>query len=177
LTAGDQGPGPAGPWPLPSAAPAAYRERRYPAIPAGATGGVLVRTIEPVLVRDLPLRPLVTVTPEASLRTAAGTMREQDVSAIVVGVAGSPVTILTERDVTIAMADGRDPATLVAELATRRPLTVDHDATVESAATQTLDEGVRHLVVVQASRAVGLVSIRDLFAVVLTSVGPRSPRW
>jgi CBS domain-containing protein len=135
-----------------------------------------VRTIETVLVRDLPLRPLVTVPPEASLRTAAGTMREQDVSALVVGVVGSPVTILTERDVTTATADGRDPATLVAQLATRRPLTVEYDASVGTAAARMLDEGVRHLVVVEARRAVGLVSMRDLLTVVLTSVSPRSAR-
>jgi CBS domain-containing protein len=131
-----------------------------------------VATIEPVLVRDLPLRPLVTVQPEASLRTAARTMREQDVSALVVGVESSPVTILTERDLAVAVADGRDHAALVAELATRRPVTVDHDATALSAATRMLDEGVRHLVVVQASRVVGLVSIRDLLTALLKSTAP-----
>lgn len=124
------------------------------------------------LVRDLRLRPLVTIEPEASLRIAARTMREEGVSALVVGTPGAFVTILTERDVTAAVADGRPPDTLTAVLATPRPATVDRDATVVAAAARMLDEGVRHLVVVQGRRAVGLVSIRDLLAVLLQAVPP-----
>ncbi|HKH05959.1 MAG TPA: CBS domain-containing protein [Acidimicrobiales bacterium] len=124
------------------------------------------------LVRDLPFRPLVTIEPEASLRIAARTMRQEGVSALVVGTPGALVTILTERDVTAAVADGRAPDTLTAELATPRPATVDRDATVVAAAARMLDEGVRHLVVVQGGRAVGVVSIRDLLAVLLQAFPP-----
>jgi signal-transduction protein with cAMP-binding, CBS, and nucleotidyltransferase domain len=121
---------------------------------------------------QLPRRPLVTVEPATSLRSAARLMRAEDVSALVVGKPGDLITIVTERDMTRAVAEGRDGATPVAEVASPRPVTVEGGTTVVTAATRMLQQGVRHLVVVDRARAVGLVSMRDALAVLLQSVTP-----
>jgi CBS domain-containing protein len=76
---------------------------------------------------------------------------------------GGRVSIVTERDLTRALADARPPETKVAAVATADPLTVAPDATVMDVATLTLRQGVRHVVVVgEDRRAVGVVSMRDV---------------
>lgn len=122
---------------------------------------------------QLPLRPLVTIRPDASLRAAARLMRAEDVSALVVGVPGRPVAVLTERDLTAAMAVGTDPVTPVAAATADDPVTVDRHASVVSASAAMLRLGVRHLVVVDGSRAVGMVSMRDALSALLRVLTPR----
>jgi signal-transduction protein with cAMP-binding, CBS, and nucleotidyltransferase domain len=123
-------------------------------------------------VHELSLRPIVTITPEDSLRSAARTMRSNNISSLVVNEPAKPVSILTERDLTRALADGVDPDTPLAALASSNPLTVAADATAIDAATRMLCEGVRHLVVTSGNRAVGVVSIRDLLGILVQSLTP-----
>jgi CBS domain-containing protein len=120
----------------------------------------------------LPRRALVSISPEASLRAAVRLMRAEDVSALVVGEPGRTVSVFTERDVTSAVADGADPATAIANLASARPVTVDGQTPVAVAAARMLEHGIRHLVVVEGDRAVGLVSMRDALAALLAGSGP-----
>jgi CBS domain-containing protein len=123
-------------------------------------------------VAQLPARRLVTIEPDASLRAAAQLMRAEDVSALVVGAPGELIAIVTERDVTAAVADGRPAGTRVSTLATGAPITVRRDADIGTAAARMLRLGVRHLVVVDGARAVGMVSIRDALAALLQAVTP-----
>ena len=83
---------------------------------------------------QLPLRSLVTIGPDASLRAAARLMRAADVSALVVGEPGRPVSVLTERDLTAALAADTDPGAPVTSAASPDPVTVDRHASVVSAA-------------------------------------------
>jgi CBS domain-containing protein len=123
-------------------------------------------------VGQLPARRLVTIAPDATLREAAQLMRAEDVSALVVGTPGELIAIVTERDITAAVADGRPSATPVTTLATAAPITVRRDADIGTAAARMVRLGVRHLVVVDGDRAVGIVSIRDALAVLLRAVTP-----
>jgi CBS domain-containing protein len=124
-------------------------------------------------VGDLGLRPAVAVAPEAPLGQAARIMRAHDISALVVGEPGGPVSIVTERDLTRALADVRPPETEVAAIASADPLTVTSDATVMDVATVMPRHGVRHLVVVGDNRrAVGVVSMRDALTALVQTVTP-----
>lgn len=73
-------------------------------------------------VDDLRLRPPVAIAPNAPLDQAARIMRARDVSALVVGEPGELVSILTERDLTQALADDRPPDTGVGTIASPDPL-------------------------------------------------------
>ena len=123
-------------------------------------------------VEDLGLRPAVAVAPTAPLNQAARVMRAHDISALVVGEPGGLVSIVTERDLTRALADTLPPDTEVATIASTDPMTVPPDATVMDVATLMLREGVRHLVVARGGRAVGVVSIRDALAALVQTVTP-----
>jgi CBS domain-containing protein len=123
-------------------------------------------------VSDLRLRPAVAVAPSATLAQAARIMRAHDISALVVGEPGALVSIVTERDMTQALADARPPEVEVSAIASPEPLTVAPDATVMDAATLMLREGVRHLVVTRAGRAIGVMSMREVLAALVTAVTP-----
>jgi CBS domain-containing protein len=123
-------------------------------------------------IEDLQLRPIVTVGPAVALQAAAAVMRAHNISSVVVSEPGEPLSILTERDLTRALAEDCEPGTPVATLASPHPVTVPPDATAMDAATLMLREDIRHLVVAQGDHAIGIVSIRDLLAVLVRTVTP-----
>ena len=123
-------------------------------------------------VDDLRLRPAVAVAADAPLDQAARIMRAHNISALVVGEPGELVSIVTERDLTQALADARPHETKVGAIASADPLTVPLDATVMDVATLMLREGVRHLVVTRRGHAVGVVSMRDALTALVKAVTP-----
>ena len=73
------------------------------------------------------------------------------------------VGIITERDLTAAVAEGADPATTpVADYMTAAPEVLQSDSELADAAHTMLELGVRHLPVVQSGRLVGVLSMRDV---------------
>ena len=124
-------------------------------------------------VRDLPPGDLLSVQPETSIADVAGQMRTGDSDAAVVMSEGRLVGIITERDLVRAIADGIDPRSARADLVmTADPATVDADEDVEVVAVKMMRLGIRHLPVVnKAGKPVGLVSARNLVAILDRSAG------
>jgi signal-transduction protein with cAMP-binding, CBS, and nucleotidyltransferase domain len=101
-------------------------------------------------------------------------MREQDIASLVVAEIGDRITIVTERDLTAALADGTDPGATVVDAASVDPITVPFDCTVVDAAATMLHHAVRHLVVTRGDRAMGVVSIRDVLGVLIQATTPET---
>ena len=99
-------------------------------------------------------------------------MRAHNISALVVGEPHELVSIVTERDLTQALADARPEEIEVGTIGSVLPLTVSPDATVMDVVTLMLREGVRHLVVTRGDRAVGVRSMRDALAALSTRSHP-----
>jgi CBS domain-containing protein len=106
--------------------------------------------------------------PTATVRDAAKLMATNRVSAILVTEGDRLVGIFTERDLTVrVVAEGRDPiATRLVEVMTTRPDTLAPDDSPMNALELMRIRRYRHLPVVEDGRIVGMVSIRDLYAVV-----------
>src|SRR4051812_38772578 len=114
-------------------------------------------------------RPAPTVALDATLGQAARAMREANESAVLVEGGG----ILTERDLTTALALGLGADDPVATVTVERPVTVSPDVTVVDAAAMMLRESVRHLVVCPIGSPVAAVlSVRQLLAVLLQATDP-----
>ena len=110
--------------------------------------------------------PVVTATSSDTVAECAARMREANVGSVVVLDGGTPVGILTERDLVRVATEGR-PATetTAAEWMTSPIDTVEPGQELGSAF-ETLSEGrYRHLPVVDEGGLVGIVSVRDLMRV------------
>lgn len=121
----------------------------------------------------------VVVLPGQNLSTAAIRMVANSIGALVVVRASRPVGIITERDITAAVADEADPVlTTVAEYMSPDPATVAVDDDTEAVAERMLELGVRHLPVVDELGALtGVVSARDLLMLYQwPAVGARATR-
>ena len=79
---------------------------------------------------------------------------------------------MTERDIARGVAGGCPPEADVRTLATPHPVVVEWALPVVRAAGLMLNEHVRHLVVQLDGGAVGILSLRDVVAVLLQTADP-----
>ena len=112
---------------------------------------------------DLMTSDVLTVAPEDTIGEAAQKMVDREVSSAAVSDYGRLIGILTERDLTRAVA-GRTHSSeaRVREWMTPDPITLGPAASPKEAAEIMLDRGFRHIPVVEGERAIGIVSIRDV---------------
>jgi CBS domain-containing protein len=115
-------------------------------------------------IHDVMSTELVTVAPTASVAEAASVMSAKHVgSAIVLTEDGALAGIFTERDILRALASDFDAAAhTVDEWMSRDPATIGAGATVSEALNRMLEEGFRHLPVLEDGALIGVVSLRDL---------------
>ena len=108
-------------------------------------------------------RDLLAVAPEDTLGEAAQRMVDRGIGSAVVLDYGRLIGILTERDVLRAVADRiHSSEARVREWMTTDPVTATEETTAEEAARTMIDNGFRHLPVIDGERAIGIVSIRDV---------------
>jgi CBS domain-containing protein len=112
---------------------------------------------------DLMTADVVSVAPEDTLGEAAAKMTEKGIGAVVVSDFGRMIGILSERDIMRAVADRiHSSEARVREWMTADPITATTETSVEEAGRTMLENGFRHLPVVEGERAVGMLSIRDV---------------
>ena len=114
-------------------------------------------------VSDLMTSDVLAVDPADTIGETAQKMVERGVSSAVVSDYGNLIGIVTERDLTRAVA-GRvhTSEARVREWMTADPITLSSGASPEEAAKIMLDNGFRHVPIVEDGRPVGIVSIRDV---------------
>jgi CBS domain-containing protein len=111
---------------------------------------------------------VVTVRADERLSAAAARMQDSQVRSLVVVDGRRFAGIVTEHDLTRAVADGAEAElATVGEYMTEQPATVTLNTEVREAALLMLELDCRHLPVVHAGGVVGMVSLRDLVSNVL----------
>jgi CBS domain-containing protein len=114
-------------------------------------------------VSDLQPHELFTAQTDESLDVAADRMNWHQVGALPVLEGQRLVGIVTERDVTAAVAEGADAVrTPVSDYMTPAPEVLRPDSELADATHRMLELGIRHLPIVRGGRLVGVLSIRDL---------------
>jgi CBS domain-containing protein len=115
-------------------------------------------------VGDIMHTDVKTADAEDTFADVAKTMRTNGISSVVVLEGKKLSGIVTERDIVNLVAAGGDPHSVkVVHGMTRRDLiTVGSKTDIAEAAELMVDRNIRHLPVVDRTRVVGLVSIRDL---------------
>jgi CBS domain-containing protein len=120
-------------------------------------------------VSDLLPATVVCIGGDRTLRDAAMIMREANVSSALVD---DGTSIVTERDITAAVAVGCDARTPIRTVAVRDPVTVSASATVLAAAAEMINRDIRHLVVTDGAAVVGVISLRPLVKVLVHAMDP-----
>ncbi len=115
-------------------------------------------------VRDGMNRNVVTVGPQHTLREAARRMTRANVgAAVVLDPDGIGPGIFTERDLLRVCGAGSDiDVELVENHLTQRLKYADADWSLERAAEEMVRARFRHVVVVEGSEVVGILSMRDI---------------
>jgi CBS domain-containing protein len=115
-------------------------------------------------VRDAMTKPVLVVGPDHTLRQIAQLMAVRRVgSAIVIDPESSGVGIITERDLLNAIGAGLDPdIERVSGHLTREVVYAVPDWTLEQAAATMARCGFRHLVVMDGTEVLGVISVRDV---------------
>ena len=115
---------------------------------------------------------LYKVSPSETVRHTARLMREKKIAAVLVMEGERLVGIITERDMTCrVIAAGVDPDTAkISEVMTGNPDTLAPSDTAADAIRMMRERNYRHLPVVTDDKVVGMVSVRDLYAVYNTEL-------
>lgn len=108
---------------------------------------------------------LVWISPLASVFDALKLMNDRNVGAVLVQIEGSLVGILTERDYMrkVILNIHASQQTKVSEVMTRDVVTVTREDSIHHCIALTKKHHIRHLPVVEEGKAIGMISLRDLF--------------
>jgi CBS domain-containing protein len=106
---------------------------------------------------------LIRVGHDATVRELARRMAAEGVGVLVVTEGDQVHGIVSERDVVVAIAGGKDvDSTTAADIDSRRLVTCTPDTSVQEAAVLMMEHYVRHLLVNDHNEPIGIVSARDL---------------
>ena len=119
-------------------------------------------------------RPVVTVSPDATVEEAARSMRTKNVGAVVVVRDSRPAGILTDRDVAVGVVGrARNPTLVkVGEVMRKNPTVIPEHAGILDAARLLGRKGVRRLPVVNTrSELTGIISLDDILVLLTSEMG------
>jgi len=119
-----------------------------------------------MLVRDIMQKNVVTTKPDATVKEAAAVMNRMHIGSLVVVDNEKIVGILTERNILVSIADGRDPELTTAEdIMAKKVITVAPDKTIDTAVGLMAEYKIKKLPVVQDEKLVGIITASDIIVV------------
>jgi CBS domain-containing protein len=148
---------------------AATRQQKAPSVEQG--GGPPVSDPRRVVTASDPVARLVhrapvTVFLDTPLRVCARVMTEESIGVVLVDGPHGPIGVLSERDIVAAVSDGAGvDAHRARDYMTPDVDTVPDTATIAQTAREMLRNEIRHVAVIRGDRTVGIVSIREVLAV------------
>ena len=128
----------------------------------------------PATVVDVMQPPVTMVEQNDHVAAAAYLMKRANATALIVTQTqtGQPVGIITDADVSRAVADGKNPNDVrIYELMTANPTVVNTTTSIHDAAKVMTSRRFRHLPVVGDAGLVGIVDITDVCRVLLAETG------
>ena len=110
-------------------------------------------------------KTLYSVDPSTTVGEAISLMAQNRIGSALIMEGGKLIGIFTERDTVRAISQSYDaPTHEISSWMTRNPKTVSPDVDVDEALKTMLDNGFRHLPVMEMGQVIGMISMRDLAA-------------
>jgi len=119
-----------------------------------------------MLVRDIMNKNVVTTKPDITVKEAAAIMSRYHIGSIVVLDNEKIVGIITERNILVSIADGRDPElTTIEEIMAKKVITIEPDKTIDDAVGLMAEKKIKKLPVVDGDKLVGIITASDIIVV------------
>lgn len=115
-----------------------------------------------IYVKDIMTREVRTIPYDASITEAARAMARWKIGSLVITQGKKPVGIVTEGDVSKAVAKGLDPAKTSVSRQRKRLLTIEPGERLEVAAKTMASAGVKKLPVIDEGKLVGMITQTDI---------------
>src|SRR3982074_81082 len=110
-------------------------------------------------------KTLYSVDPSTTVGEAISLMAQNRIGSALIMEGGRLIGIFTERDTVRAISQSHDaPTPEISSWMTRDPKTVSPDADADDEMKLILDNGFRHLPVLEKGQVIGMISMRDLAA-------------
>ncbi len=118
----------------------------------------------PSIVKNVMAKPVITTGKDSSVLRAAKIMKEKSIGSIVVVEEGKPVGIATERDILQKVVSKGLSASQVKmeDIMTKNLITISGKTPIINAIRIMEKKKVRHLLVIERGKLVGIVTQRDL---------------
>ena len=122
-------------------------------------------------VRKIMMWPVAATPSQATMREIAESLSADEIGILPITANGSIVGMVSERDVARHVANGANPDHVcAADIMSTNVLDVTPETEITAAAQLMLEAGVRHLMVRDGDAVAGIVSVRDVLAVLTQAV-------
>lgn len=121
--------------------------------------------MQPVRVEEVIETDVVTAEPDTEITEVLSMMAEQDVGSVIVVEDGTPIGVLTDRTIALAIGDGTEIEGMQAEdlIQDQDPITASTDMTLLEALERLSEENVRRLPVVNEDGELeGIITLDDV---------------
>lgn len=116
-----------------------------------------------MLVRQVMNKNVIIAKPDITVREASEVMSRFHVGSVVIVDDGKITGILTERNILIAVAQGKDPeTTTAADIMTKSVVTTDPDKDIRDAIDLMIKHKIKKLPVIQEGKLVGIITASDI---------------
>ncbi|MBD3414559.1 MAG: CBS domain-containing protein [Candidatus Aminicenantes bacterium] len=113
-------------------------------------------------VREVVTKRLIGINQEASFKEGVSKMVEFNISSLVITDNGRVVGFMTDTDVKRAVAQGFTPEMKMKQVMTTDLITVNISTTIREVLETMSKNKIKHLLVTEQGKVVGIVTIRDL---------------
>lgn len=115
------------------------------------------------LIKDIISNDILVAEATDSISSVARKMKDNDLGFMPVVDNGTPVGVVTDRDITIrGYAERIAESSPISEVMTRNIISIDKNATADEALKVMSDNQIRRLCVIEDGRITGIVAIGDL---------------
>ncbi|MEE9611164.1 MAG: CBS domain-containing protein [Desulfatiglandales bacterium] len=120
--------------------------------------------VDMITVGDIMSTEIVSISSEASIRDAAELLIEKGISSLAVLESGEVIGIVTDRDF-VKVATNEDTPKNIGEIMSKSIVTISPDENVLEAVRLMGKLRIRHLVVKDDGKPVGILSLRDILKI------------
>lgn len=115
-----------------------------------------------MILKELVSKPPVTAEEDSTISFACKIMKKEGVGSLLITEGEQPKGIVTERDIVYAIADDISLSAPIKDIMTTNLVSAESSTDVSDAALLMTTKKIRHLIVLESGRIIGVVSLRDV---------------